>query len=222
MALYESQGQPEKVAKAHVFLANSKLHIGKFDTAEHHARIGLALCREVGNQRSAGLALWTLAMLSIITAEIDRAESLLQESLAIFRNIEGAAELGWVFSLYAEVTRQQGKPAKAKKYIREALLRASSVLGLITIQTCILSYMLLQADERRSEWAVEIGALLEKHPFTGASPAAQIFYVDRLDEIKAAMPPDAVAEAEARGRARDLRETAVEIMAELQDFQLVK
>jgi hypothetical protein len=89
-------------------VATSKLHIGQFDALQHHANIGLELCRKGGNQRLVGLAQWLLALLSLMFGELDQAESLLQESLAIFRKIEGAAEIGWVYGIYAEIVRRKG------------------------------------------------------------------------------------------------------------------
>jgi tetratricopeptide (TPR) repeat protein len=220
LALYEVQGQPEQIALAHVRLATSKLHIGQFEAAEHHARIGLELCRKVDNQRGVGLALWLLALYSNNAGEIDRAESLLHESLAIFLMVEGAAEIGWVYSVFAIVTHRQGRPAAAKHYLFESLRIAFGVFGLTTIQIGICAYLHLLADEGQEERAVEMGALLEKHPLTRTSVGIRLIYAERLAEIRAALPANVVAEAETRGRARDFHETAAEILAELESLTL--
>jgi len=217
LALYEALGLPEKIAEAHVRVATSKLHIGQFDAVQHHANIGLELCRKGGNQRLVGLAQWLLALFSLMFGKLDQAESLLQESLAIFRTVEGAAEIGWVFGIYGEIARRKGQPDAAKKYIYEALRTASGVMGMITVLTAMLPYVNLLVDQGQEERAVEMRALLDKHPFTKMSLTVQYLYSARLAEITATLSPEVVAEAKARGRARSLQETASEILAELKE-----
>ena len=46
-------------------------------------------------------------------------------------------------------------------------------------------------------------------------------YAANLANIRAALPPQVVAEAEARGRHRDLQKTAAEILAELEEVVMV-
>ncbi len=217
LALYEEQGQPEQIALAHVRLATSKLHVGQYEAAERHGRIGLELSRKVDNQRDAGLALWLLGMLSLIAEEVDQAQSLLQESLASFRKVEGAGEIGWVFGLLAEVARRQGQPVRAKKYLCEGYRTAFGMLGMVTVLVGLATYMNLLADEGRLERAVEIGVLLQKYPLTGKTFSDRPVYAARLEKIRAALPPEVADEAEARGRQRDLQETAAEILAEYEE-----
>jgi len=216
LALYEEQGQPEQIALAHVRLATSKLHVGQYEAAERHARIGLELSRKVDNQRDAGLALWLLGMLSLIAEEVDQAQSLLQESLASFRKVEGAGEIGWVFSLFAEVARRQGQPALAKEYLYEGMHAASGALGMVTILTGLFCYMNLLADEGQFERAIEMGILALRYPLVGKSVGGRALHAAWLDKIRAGLPPEVAAEAEARGRQRDLQETAAEILAEFE------
>ena len=216
LALYEAQGQQEQIALAHVRLATSKAHIGQFDEAERHARIGLELCRKEGNQRGAGLALWLLASLSIIAGNLDEAEMRLQESLAVLRKVEGAAEVGWVLGLLAVTVRRQGHPEVAKRYIYNAMGTASGVLGLITLIFGLTAYIDLLLDECQEDRALEMLALLEKYPMFGTSRGFPALYdAPRLAAIRAAKSPEIAAELEARGQARDLQETAVEILVEL-------
>ncbi|HSG17227.1 MAG TPA: BTAD domain-containing putative transcriptional regulator [Anaerolineae bacterium] len=218
LALYEEQGQPEQIALAHVRLATSKLHVGQYEASERHARIGLELCQQVSNQRGAGLAVWLLATLSLIAGEDDQTESLLKESLAIFREVEGAGEIGWLFSNFAEVARRQGRPAQAKKCLYECIRTASGAFGMITILLGSVAYMHLLADEGQPERALEIGVFLQKNPSTGKSLAVRPLYAERLAEIKAFLSPEVVAEAEAQGHKRNVQETAAEILAEFEEF----
>jgi len=220
LALYEAQGQPEQIAMAHVRLATSKLHVGQLGAAERHARIGLALCRKVGNQRGAGLALWLLGSLLIPGGKMDQAELLLQESVSSFLQVEGAVEIGWAFSILAFVACQKGQPAVAKKRIGQALHIAEGMLGLLTILFVLLTYIHLLADEGREVRAVEMGALLQKYPLMKMSLACRMLYADHLAKIRAALPPEVVAAAETRGRMWDLQETAKEILVEVEEYSM--
>lgn len=219
LALYEAQDQPEHIAQAHVFLANSKMHTGEFGLSKHHALTGLRLCREVGNQRGAGMALWTLALLALPVGEVDQAASYLQESEAIFRQMEGASELlGWVFGGYTEVARRRGQPALAKEYIYKALHLASGLLGLISTLVSLMTFLHILADEGQKERAVELSALLGKYPLMSKTAFARVLWADRVEKMKASLPPEVAEAAQARGLARDLQETAAEILLELEPF----
>ncbi len=216
LALYEAQGQPEQIALAHVRLVASKFHIGEFDAMERHALIGLELCRKLGNQRGVGLALWHLATMALITGAFDRARSLLQESLDSFQKVNGAIEVGWVFGMFAELARRECKFVEAKRYLYNGLITASGLLGMITYLGAIGVYMNLLIDDGHLYRGVEMHALLEKHPFAAKSLGLQRLYSARLAEIKTILPPGEIAKAKASGRLRDVRETAGEILAELE------
>ncbi len=81
-----------------------------------------------------------------------------------------------------------------------------------------MAYMHLLADEGRLARAAEMSALLEKYPIVQTSSGLRLFYAAGSAEITATLSPEVAAEAEARGRARDLQETAAEILAELEEI----
>ena len=220
LALYKAQGTPEQIAMAHMRLSTSKIHVGDFEATEHHAQISLEMSQKTDNQRGVGLSLWLLGWVSLLDDDPDKAEKLLQESLSIFRNIEGAAEMGWVLGLLAEAVRQQGNLTAAKRYICEAFRIEAGVLGMITILECIFVYMNLLADAGEAEKVIEIGVLIEKYPVM-RSPGAQAFYVDRLAQTNETLPHNIVAEAIARGQVRDLQETVAEILMELNETVMI-
>ena len=110
LAFYEAQGLQEQIALAHVRLAFSLIHVGQFDSAQYHATTGLALCRGLGNQRGAGLALYVLGFSAIAEEKNELADQFIQASLNSFREVEGATEIGWSLGLLAMVAYRQGKP----------------------------------------------------------------------------------------------------------------
>jgi DNA-binding SARP family transcriptional activator/predicted ATPase len=219
LALYESQGQPEQIALAHIRLSTSKMHIGQLEAAERHAHTGLEMCRKLGNQRGVGIALWLLGAYAQFAGEVGKAESLLQESLATLRQVGAAAEVSWVYGVLAIVAHKQARPVVAKRYLIDTLHTAVGVFSLIAIQFGLCAHFQLLADEGQLERAVEIGALLERHPIS-SSVGFQSTYAERLAELRTLLPPEVLAKSEARGRARDFHETAAEILAELESLTL--
>ena len=191
-------------------------HIGDNVAGERHAQIGLEMCRDLGNERSAAMALWNLAGFAYIRGDDDLAESRLKESLESLLSIEGATEISWVYSVLSIVTLRQGRPAEARQYLVEALHTASGVFGLVAVQFCLAARMRLFAEEGRPEQALALGALLDSHPIS-RSIVFRSLYADCLAELKASLPQDVVAKAEARGRARDFQETVAEIAADLEE-----
>jgi predicted ATPase len=215
LALYEAQGQPEQIGLAHVALGTSKMHLGQYELAKRHGRIGLALCKKEGNFQGAGRALWLLSGLAINKGELDEAETLAQESLGYLQQVEGAAEIGWVLVLFAEIARRKNSMVEARNYLYEALTTGAGVMSLVTSLLALTVYINLIADSGEKEKAVELGALLEMQPIINSSGGIQIFYANRSEEVKKSLPPEKTAALETCGRARNLRETAAEIVDDL-------
>jgi hypothetical protein len=71
------------------------------------------------------------------------------------------------------------------------------------------------AAEGQELQAVELYALASRYPFVANS----IWFADvvgqKIEAITATLPPETVTAAQERGRARDLWETATELLAEM-------
>jgi hypothetical protein len=74
---------------------------------------------------------------------------------------------------------------------------------------------LLAADEGRTEQAVVLYALTSRYPFVTNSRWFEDVAGRHIAAAAKALPPDAVAAAQERGRARDLWATARELLDEL-------
>ena len=139
-----------------------------------------------------------------------------RESLDLLRDIEGAGESGWVLGSIAEIARQRGQLALARQYIYQSLHEASGPLGMVTIVLGLIIYVNLLLDEGQIVEAAEIGVMLDSLPICGRSMATQSYYVTPVVKIMEMLPSDAAAQAAARGRARELQETAATVMVELE------
>ena len=73
----------------------------------------------------------------------------------------------------------------------------------------------LLAAESQAERAVELYALASHHPYVANSRWFEDVVGKQIAAVAATLPPEVVAAAQERGRARDLRETAEELLEEL-------
>jgi hypothetical protein len=78
---------------------------------------------------------------------------------------------------------------------------------------------LLLADQGENERAVEFYALASCYPVVANSRHFEDLAGRHIAAVAAALPPDAVAAAQERGRARDLWDTAAELLVELGEQQ---
>ena len=76
---------------------------------------------------------------------------------------------------------------------------------------------LLLADQGEAERAVELYALASRYPYVGHSRYWEHLAGRRIAAVAATLPPEVVAAAEARGRARDLAATVTQLLAELRE-----
>ncbi len=74
---------------------------------------------------------------------------------------------------------------------------------------------LLLIDDGHLERAVELYGLVSRHPYVANSVWFEDVAGKEIADAAAALPPDVVATARERGRARDLWQTAEELLEEL-------
>ena len=73
----------------------------------------------------------------------------------------------------------------------------------------------LLADQGEVERALELYSLASRHPFVGQAQLFEDITGQHITTIAATLPPDVVEAAQARGRARDMWDTASELLEEL-------
>jgi tetratricopeptide (TPR) repeat protein len=144
-------------------------------------------------------------------------EALLLESLAIFEEL---GDLGWVShacSLLGFVAREQDDGPKARGHLEQALRYAVETKAWHPVVTSLAALALLLADQGDAERAVELYALASSHPYVANSRWFEDIAGKEIAAVAATLPPDVVAAAQERGRARDLWDTAAELLQELED-----
>jgi hypothetical protein len=92
------------------------------------------------------------------------------------------------------------------------------VLKFLPLVGTLPGISLLLADQGEKERAVELYALARTHPMVANAQWFEDIAGQHIAAVAATLPPQVVAAAEARGQARDLWETAAELLAELEEL----
>jgi hypothetical protein len=85
------------------------------------------------------------------------------------------------------------------------------------ILRALLGIALLLADRGETERAVELYALASRYPLVANAQWFEDVAGVHIAAAAATLPPDVVAAAQERGRARDLKATVEELLEELGD-----
>jgi tetratricopeptide (TPR) repeat protein len=115
------------------------------------------------------------------------------------------------------VERGLGNRRQAREHygeaLRTAIQRGASIFDLQWVGALAA---LLLADEGNAERALELYTLLSGHPHVANSQWFEDFAGKHIAAVAVTLPPDVVAAAQARGRARDLQATLKELLDELE------
>jgi predicted ATPase/DNA-binding SARP family transcriptional activator len=188
---------------------------GLYKQARTLARKALEAAREMRSWRDIG---WTLCILGSITlaeSAYKEAQRTLQESVIAYRETGKQDELGWALACAGYAARGVGHPAQARRHLCEALRIGAETGTFRALITPLPAIALLLLDEGAPERAVELYALASRYPYVAHSRWFEDVAGREITAAAEALPPDVVARAQERGRARDLWAAVEEILDEL-------
>ena len=115
--------------------------------------------------------------------------------------------------------RGLGDQRRARRYICAALRIATEVSAARAVVRTVALIALLLADRGEAERAVELYALALCWPRVASSRWYEDVVGRHIAAAAWALPPDIVTAAQKRGRARDVKATMKEFLAELEEQQ---
>jgi hypothetical protein len=127
-------------------------------------------------------------------------------------------ELGWVLAGLGAAALGLGDLPTARQCFCEALQIAIAVRSFMTLMVLIPTLVLLQLLQGELEQAVELYALCLRYPAVANSQISEEWVGQYAVGVMEALPPEVVAAAQERGRARDLWDTAAELLDELENM----
>jgi tetratricopeptide (TPR) repeat protein len=188
-------------------------HLGRYQEARVHAQQALV---------SAQAYRWTicfslLVLGFVMLAEGNHAEAwqYLHQGAAIVRESRDQSNLGVHLAALAGAARELGRLAQARELLCEALELCSATRGGLVPLIALPVTALVLADLGEPERAVEIYALAARSPHVARSRLWEDLAGRRIAALAATLPPEAVAAAQERGRARDTEATIKELSVDL-------
>ncbi len=216
VAIFNDLGFRSGLVGSNLELGFTKMHLGRYGQARAQGQMGLTLAREFDNRHGIGLSLLVLGSIALAGEAYAEAQQLLQESVAVYQEIRQQDELAWTFVLLGIVARGLGQFSQARKYLYESLRTAIEIRAFRPLMWALPAMALFLADQGQEERAVELYALASRHPLVANSRWFEDVAGKHIAAVAATLPPDVVAAAQERGRARDLWTTAAELLVELE------
>jgi tetratricopeptide (TPR) repeat protein len=194
--------------------ADAALWLGRYPEARAFSEAGLAIAREIGRHNILAVWLRGRGMVEIIEGDYARAVRLLREGVAAARRVR-SYNIGTCAVLSSLAALRQGQTSPSRRYLYEGLqtaLEQGTYLPLLYGLPLAAAFLL---EDGQAERAVELYALALEQPFVASSRWYADVVGQHVADAAATLPPEVVAAARERGRARDLWATARGLVAEL-------
>jgi predicted ATPase/predicted negative regulator of RcsB-dependent stress response len=197
---------------------------GDYAEARQSYEESLALLKRVGFSWAIGRLHSHLGDVALAVGEYEEARERHREALTAHRDVGVywvelhplvGGSWGVLVSLQrlGDVALATGDGRRASEHYRRALEMAIEEPQIELQLHLTLGPARLLAQEGNVERAVELAALARHHP--ASVEDTKVKAGKFLDELRSELPPDAYAQAEERGRARDMEATVKELLAEL-------
>jgi predicted ATPase/DNA-binding SARP family transcriptional activator len=218
LAFYEEHRLRDLSVSSIALLGLAQVDLGQYGEARDHAQKGLSLAQDTGFQLGEGLVLLALGRVAMAERAYPEAQQRLRESVAAHEQAGAPHDRGVALSALGLAARALGRPDPARQHLCRALSAATDGGSCLPLMHGLPGIALLLADAGQHERAIEVYALASRYPCVANSR----WYADVVGRPLAALtghlPPEVIAHAQARGRARELRATATELLAELEEM----
>jgi tetratricopeptide (TPR) repeat protein len=187
--------------------------LGEYGEAKQLFQEGLAVYREIGNPWGTASILADLGSVANVLGEHAEAARFARQSLPLAEKCDDQFAIARCFKVLGDAACGLRDLKEAKQYFHRALEMDMALRVVSYALHALVSVARLLAAAGEKERALELLALVFHHP------ASWQWVKDRaaplVAQLEAELPPDVVAEAYERGRARDLEATVAELLAEL-------
>jgi tetratricopeptide (TPR) repeat protein len=218
LTLFEELGDRSGMADTHQELAQTEAHLGRYEDARRHYQSGLTLAHETGFTRAIVASLLGLGFLGLAEGAYTEAKGWAQKALNVIQTSGPKSELINALILIACAELELDDRHQARDLYRQAFETAIKQASLWSFPFFFVAQIaLLLAAEDQRELAVELYALSCRYPMVKNSQWFEDVVGKHIAAIAASLPPDVVAAAQERGRARDMEATVRELLAELKD-----
>jgi tetratricopeptide (TPR) repeat protein len=193
-------------------LSAASTYLGQYAEARRWAEEGLQISKALHHRSGIGEALKWLGLISDELGDAERAESLLQQSVAQFREIGDRTLIADALVDLGVVTRASGPGSKAKNYLLEALRTAIETRTNHTALQALVELASIEMKEGKAELALELvtGCLQQPSTRQALTERAQSLRA----ELRALLTPQQIEAVEARAHVHTLESLEQEILFE--------
>jgi tetratricopeptide (TPR) repeat protein len=215
IATYQDLGARTVLAHAKINLAIIKAQLGKYEQAQRLSQQGIALAPELDKSIFIARTGLSLGPVALVRGAYTEAQQLLQKSVAHFSKMEPRELLPRTRVLLAFAERGLGNHAQTRQHLGIALQETRESRVLVALMHALALMALLLVDQSDLAQAVELYTLASNHPIVANSRWFEDVAGRQIAAVAATLPPEVVAAAQERGRARDLWATAKALLEEL-------
>ncbi|HSM58923.1 MAG TPA: BTAD domain-containing putative transcriptional regulator [Candidatus Sulfomarinibacteraceae bacterium] len=215
-AIHRKLGIATEPHTANVGMTRAMINLGRYEEARRQAQRDLETYRAVNHRWSVAFTLFNLARIDLVEGATERARRRCEESAGILQEMSERSLLPDVLFCLAYAFRALDERERAVEMMVEALRIVIETEPLNPMRFELPGMALLLADEGELERAIEFYAAALQSPYIANSRWFRDVAGRHIRKVAATLPPDVVADAEERGRARDLWETAKGLLGELQ------
>jgi predicted ATPase len=213
VALFDDIGVPRPVAATD--LGRARMHLGEYRLVRMHVEKAIATAQERDMRGETARPLFVLGCVALVEGACEEARQRLAESIAVCQEFENRLWLSKAHAAAGYVARAVGDSDQAQQHLRDALDTTTDRDSFWSVAFTLPLVALLLVDEGELARAVELYALASRYPYVSNSCWFEDVAGRQIAAAALTLPPDAVAVAQERGRARDLWATVEELLAEL-------
>jgi predicted ATPase/DNA-binding SARP family transcriptional activator len=188
---------------------------GCYQEARTWEATALQQMQQASDRRGVGWTAFVLGSIELALGKVSAALDLLETSISAYRVLGQRFELSVALGASGWAHWQLGQVAEAQRALVETLRIALEARSTPTLSYAIPGMALLLAFQGQAERAVELYAPVEEHfPVVRHSPWFADLARTPILDAAAALPPERLAAARARGCARELWATAAALEEE--------
>ena len=213
--IYEDLGYGYGAWGLFPFLAEAKVHLGRYEDARADAQQG-AVRADCAKHRW-GVAFSRFVDGLAVLAEGAHREALasFREAVAVFEEVRQKENQGWALGPLGLAAREVGEPVLARQCVVEALEIGVDLGAFMPVMYGLPIAALLLADQAALDRAVEVYACASRYGFVANSRWFEDVVGQQIRTVAASLPAEAVESAQEQGRLQNWDVMAAELLSEL-------
>lgn len=205
IAMWRKLGDPQAIALGLNYLSPTAVHLRRFAEAEANMRESLDLCARSGHRWGMGTAYRFWALAALAQGKLDQAESLIDKSLAVFREIVTGYDIVLCNIYLGEIKAAQNDTDEAKRLFKESA-RMANELGVLTlVMDALIGLAGVHAQLGEIPRALELALCVREH--SASTEVAKSRAEQLLAALSPRIRPQQLKAAQVRIRAKGLEET---------------